>query len=858
MKRVIIFALLGLVGQIGVWGQPSVDCPGWKNTTSFNTGNPSYKWTARVGERTYNSSNHNDTTTGYHVMSTCVSTPDIIGHANITSSTYNSGSDMYVQQCGHTFFDANDSRFQIITNANAGIDQFTVAPNGGTGMPRICPGYTTSVRLGDMRNTGNAINLATDPTASAVTQKRGAEALFYTMMVTPMNALLFINYAVVARRYSHSAYDAGEFLIRVVKQNDDGTWPNEPINDSLWYKVSAPTFTGSEMPLGWEVGAGNVNNWPCTYAYKPWSKVAISLNRYLYDNVRIEMYTSDCIYSADPIYAYIAGDYQPMKITSSGCADERSDAIDTLRAPEGLTQYRWYAATMGPEEDIYNGEYMDGVHFRVLTQPSDNNFYMPTVADFVLTEGPNAGDTVSTQTFMCTMVSALDPHKPFTSKIYANLENSKPTAVIGMSTDCNLGVQLTDESYTFASDQIDPDSTRWIIYGDSIGSVVLDTLWGRNANYQFPTDGYYLVSMRTMIYGKSCSSVRDRVCRALQGHEVPIALEESVLCEGETARAWSVGGEGFGKVWSLDDSVIFRSDATHPYDTISFIPVAGNHIVSLTTTTDGQCPASTAIALKVIGNSTITSNVDASLICRGDSVTLSALGIEAPRWVSVPFDSSLVGKEYENVVTVAPQVTTTYTVQPTGDSRCLQNASDITILVLQYPVPTIWTSRVALELTNPSLHIEDRSPNSTSSQWRFSDGYTDEGPSIDHYFGTSDDSVWIALHACNEMRCCADTTVWLPVQVNAMWIPNTFTPNLETNNRFTFFTTLGITYYEIWIYNRQGLLVYHGDDINQPWDGKDMNGNPCPQGAYVYHYAYSCTQDPERRHIGDGTVTLLR
>jgi hypothetical protein len=26
----------------------------------------------------------------------------------------------------------------------------------------------------------------------------------------------------------------------------------------------------------------------------------------------------------------------------------------------------------------------------------------------------------------------------------------------------------------------------------------------------------------------------------------------------------------------------------------------------------------------------------------------------------------------------------------------------------------------------------------------------------------------------------------------------------------------------------------------------------------VYHYVFSCMQDPTRRHTGDGTVTLLR
>lgn len=860
MKRIFVIVVC-LVATLPMWGQNETDCMWWRNPTSFGcAGSPSstaFKgWSARVGQRISSGAS-----TGYTVYSTCAASncQDITGHSNITASSRNTGPDAGITCCNHgTLWDAaQDHRFMIVTWENAGLDELTI--NGSNGMQRIPPGYTSCIRLGDPRASYDGA--ASSSTWNSSNANKSSEALFYTLEVSPNNALLFINYAVVGRCYDHPADVAGEFLIRVVKQNDDGTWPNAPINDSMWFRISAPPIPSSGIPNApWVMGrpGSACASTTCAYVYKPWAKVAISLSKYLYQKVRIEMYTSDCVPTVDPIYAYICGDFQPMRINSAGCAAPTSPYIDTLKAPEGVSQYTWYVTTMGAEEDIYNADYMSTVHFRQLTQPSDNNTYMPTVADFVLTEGPNAGDTVSTQTFMCTMVSALDPTKPFVSKVYTNLENTKPTPIINMSTDCNLGVHLVDESFSYSANQINHDSTRWIFYGDSVGSVVLDTLWGETVDYRFPTDGYYRISMRSMLMGMTCSSIKEVVCRALQGHEIPIVLSDSVICEDETIRAWSLNGEMYGKEWMMDDSLVCRYSAMQPCDTISLVPNPGTHVISLTTTTDGHCPATSTIGFKVIGSSTITSDVDASLICRGDSVTLSALGIDQPRWVSTPYDSSLAGIEFQNVVTIAPQVTTTYTVQPMGDSRCVQNASNITIMVLPYPVPTIYTSRPALELTNPSLHIEDRSPNSTSSHWTFSDGLTDEGPSINHYFGTSGDSVWIALHTCNEERCCADTSVSLPVQVNAMWIPNTFTPSREQNSHFTFYTTLGITYYEIWIYNRQGLLVYHGDDINEPWDGTDINGNDCPQGAYVYHYVYSCTQDPERKHPGEGTVLLLR
>jgi len=855
MKRLLLFLAAAWWG-LTAWGQgTNSDCPGFRNPSSFNTGSSYYYWTARVGERTYSFDNPNDTTTGYHIMSTCTSTADISGHANITNAALHSGSDYSIQNCGHTFFDANDSRFQIIGPSNAGIDQFTVAPGGGTGMPRIPPGYTHSVRLGDMRNTGQAL---TTDNLNQNTSKRGAEALFYTMYVTPLNSLLFINYAVVARRFSHTAYEAGEFLIRVVKQNADGTWPNAPINDSMWYKVSAPNFNGADLPLGWEVGAGDVNNWPCTYAYKPWAKVGISLTRYLYENIRIEMYTSDCIYNADPIYAYICGDFQPMSIDTSGCASAESNTITTLSAPRGLLSYQWFVATRGFELEIYNSFHMDTVSFRPVTEVLDSNTYSPTLSDFVVTEGPNTGDTIPQQTFMCVMTSALDPHKPINSRVYANVTNNKPTPYASAVSDCNLTVQLTDESVTYNENNIDNDSTRWIIYSDTLCTSVLDTLWGQQVSYRFPTDGYYKVSMRVKVMGRDCGASTTTVVRAVQAHPPTIELAEDIVCEDEQAEVRCTSQCHLHKEWHIGDSIL-RSSSTNPLDTIRWWPELGSTNITLTTTTaDSLCPATANITLTALGNTTVTSDAPNSILCRGDSTLLTASGIAAPVWFSTPYDSLLGDGGGREAVYVSPQVTTTYMVQPSQSTRCLQNASAITIVVLPYPKPTIWTSRPNVDITNPTLTIEDRSPYSTSSRWLFSDGLTATGNHISHTFGTSTDSVTITLDACNEERCCADTTIALPVTVTTFWLPNTFTPGEANNNRFSYASTLDILTFELHIYNRSGLLVYHSTDLHPQWDGTDLSGNPCPQGAYVYHYAYTEATEPDRLHQGQGTVTLLR
>ena len=827
-------------------GQGDIHCPGFKNTMSFNTGNVNYFWSARVGDRTYTNGNFSDTTTGYHIMSTCVNNPDIIGHDNITSTTYNSGFDNNIVSCNHTFFDANDKRFQIITLDDDGIDQFTVGP-GSAGIPRIPPGYLTSIRLGDMRSTGTAINLSNP----IVGNNKGAEALFYTMRVTPQNSLLFINFAIVARRFSHVAYDAGEFLIRVVAQNADGSWPNQPINDSLWYKVSAPTFDNNQMPPGWSSGYGITGT--CSYAYKPWTKVAINLSKYIYSKVRIEMYTSDCIYNFDPIYAYISGDYQSMSINASGCVDINSRVVDTLRAPEGLLSYRWYVTTQGYESNIYNSAYMDSVHFRVVSGLSNTSVYMPTVADFVLSEGPNTGDTVGQQTFLCVMTSALDPNKPIVSKVYTNVSNNKPVMRFLAETDCDLGVQLRDYSFVYGSNVICADSTRWIIYADTLGITPLDTLWGPNVSYRFPAEGYYLVSLRDMPYDSPCGGIISEVVRANIVHHPQIGFEDHNVCEGRVARVWCDTNCHLSKQWQIGDHII------NNLDTIVWFPEVGTTPITLILSDNGVCPDSVTDSIRCYPNVEVSVSTATPNICRGDSVILIAEGIDEPYWTSIPSDPTLDNSQGQNSVVAFPQVTTTYNVEPSYEIQCLQSTSGITVEVLPFPTPKIEASATFVDVVNPTVGFTDCSENSSERLWIFSDGSRSSSQHIVHTFNTEGaDSIGVTLHTCNRFFCCADTSIKLPVKSTALWFPNAFTPGADDNNTFGVISAANIVYYEIYIYNRQGLLVFHSTDTEQGWDGRNSSGTECMQGAYVYYYRYSLDSNPKNINDGHGTVTLIR
>ena len=62
---------------------------------------------------------------------------------------------------------------------------------------------------------------------------------------------------------------------------------------------------------------------------------------------------------------------------------------------------------------------------------------------------------------------------------------------------------------------------------------------------------------------------------------------------------------------------------------------------------------------------------------------------------------------------------------------------------------------------------------------------------------------------------------------------------------------------ELYIYNRQGLLVAHIEGENPSWDGT-REGTPCSQGAYVWVLYYRTDRETSKLQKLTGTVLLLK
>ncbi len=99
---------------------------------------------------------------------------------------------------------------------------------------------------------------------------------------------------------------------------------------------------------------------------------------------------------------------------------------------------------------------------------------------------------------------------------------------------------------------------------------------------------------------------------------------------------------------------------------------------------------------------------------------------------------------------------------------------------------------------------------------------------------------------------------WGEKPIDSTWIiaPNVITPALESNNLFSLHCSPHIIKAEATIFDRRGTRLAQFDGLTGHWDGT-ANGNPCPQGTYVYYVRYIDTHDEGWKTL-TGTVTLLR
>ncbi len=560
----------------GTWSQ-STACPGWNNPSKFTTGSSTYYYSGRKGSAKTEKPSVADGKIGISW------TGSVIAAGSMSTASSTSASDY--ASCGLAPSNSTYNIFELLsTDSQVTGHPVNSDPNTDDNLPFVPTQFNTNDTSGLSVNT----NLSKSIRIGDVCNNAYAAGLYYTMNVTADNAMMFIYYSCVIEAPGHGLSEDPAFIIRVMKQDDDGDW--EQVSDTLAYVVtSTPKSNGGTVVIG-EDGWHSYGSGYSAIYYKDWVKVSLNLSNYIYSDVRIEVLIRDCTASGHYAYAYLCGECRPMRIQASGCPPGMSTDVTTLAAPRGLDNYVWHASEFGYAQDAQDfnpGGPSAHFTFRQLTDSigteADSAYiYHVKADDFHITKHGPAGAVVDIdsvgnwQTFRCTMTSALDPKKPFESHLYTNVQNTKPTMMIDTLSICGGEVKLTNYSYVPGDDNMaDVAHTKWMFYNNPACLGASDsTLEGESVTVKYEDGKLKGVRVRTdAITGDTneCYSEAIYPIRPLPNPKAQMTLSKDVLCDDDqttmvdvtdvsVARRWMFRAAGEDSPMDLTDTVYKQGD----------------------------------------------------------------------------------------------------------------------------------------------------------------------------------------------------------------------------------------------------------------------------------------------------------
>lgn len=169
----------------------------------------------------------------------------------------------------------------------------------------------------------------------------------------------------------------------------------------------------------------------------------------------------------------------------------------------------------------------------------------------------------------------------------------------------------------------------------------------------------------------------------------------------------------------------------------------------------------------------------------------------------------------------------------------------------------IHASPTIVSAEHPETTLTDRSSGAIGRDWTVGDYYASKAERFVYTYTADDDSLVVTLVAYADDGCADTARQRIMIDRSLVAAPNAFTPTLDNNNRWQVVAT-DVVEMEVWIYNREGIMVAHLEGVGATWDGTDGRGNSCPQGSYVYTARYATRTHPDRRCEKNGTILLVK
>ena len=262
----------------------------------------------------------------------------------------------------------------------------------------------------------------------------------------------------------------------------------------------------------------------------------------------------------------------------------------------------------------------------------------------------------------------------------------------------------------------------------------------------------------------------------------------------------------------------------------------------------------------------VLSILDSGAYCEGGFATLKANTTgNYITWSSNPYDPTMNGQDHNFTIYVSPDRYTEYTA--TVDIRPY-NCRNTAVHSVNKPAKV--EARISMspeEITSENLQcaFTDVSIGTIMyREWLFHENVPTipdkqffNDVTVNYTASIEDDTLEVRLIVVNDEGCYDTAINRYPIFRGDVFVPNAFTPGRIGANRLFKVGYFNLIEYEIYIYTREGLLVYHSTDPELGWDGTYDNQD-CKSGSYVYVIHYRTKSRPSESYERKGSVLLIR
>lgn len=235
-----------------------------------------------------------------------------------------------------------------------------------------------------------------------------------------------------------------------------------------------------------------------------------------------------------------------------------------------------------------------------------------------------------------------------------------------------------------------------------------------------------------------------------------------------------------------------------------------------------------------------------TIVCPGEPVQLVAAGGVSYVWNPVvqPLQSN------GSLVQATPLVPTNYQVIGIDQFGCVDSA---TVSVNTFPLPFVQTTPDIYAIYGEQVQLGAIASNPGILVWtppNYLSCDSCANPTASPYLQTTYTVTLIDQNGCTASD---NVTIYFDPLI---YVPNTFTPNDDPNNRFFLPIGTNIDDFRIDIYNRWGEIIFTAESLGIAWDGT-YKGKACQDGMYAWKIRYSPITTAEVFELV-GHVTLLR